>query len=65
VLDQKAIPLLKGNKNLKNISKAMGFQEVNLSLGQLKNSDQDKVEWLVMNLMNANFSQRQQLMLDM
>lgn len=64
VLDQKAIPLLKGNKKLKDISKAMGFQEVNLSLGQLKKSDQDRVEWLVINLMNANPSQRQQLMLD-
>jgi hypothetical protein len=64
VLDEKAIPLLKVNKSLKNISKAMGFQEVNLSLGQLKNSDQEKVEWLVTQLMNANPLERRELMLE-
>ncbi|MFD0751553.1 STM3941 family protein [Mucilaginibacter calamicampi] len=64
VLDEKAIPLLKGNKNLKNLSKAMGFQEVNLSLGQLKKSDQEKIEWLIINLMNADPLKRKQLMLD-
>ncbi|PJJ84252.1 STM3941 family protein [Mucilaginibacter auburnensis] len=64
VLDERAIPLLKGNKNLKNISKAMGFQEVNLSLGHLKNRDQDKVEWLIGRLMHANPSERKTLMID-
>lgn len=39
VIDEAAIPLLKSSKRMIKISKELGFQEINLSLGQLKSFD--------------------------
>lgn len=58
VLDDKAIPLLKINKKLKGLSKALGFQEVNISLGQLRKIDEQKFVEFIKAMSDANMSTR-------
>jgi hypothetical protein len=64
VLDEKAIPLLKNKSKRKNLSKAWGFQEVNLSLGQISGRDQARLIKIIGLLVNADLSKRKEIMLD-
>jgi hypothetical protein len=64
VLDEKAISLLKIKRKLKNISKALGFQEVNLSLGQISGKDQIRIRKLIDLLINTDLSKRKEIMIE-
>jgi hypothetical protein len=53
--------LIKGKTRLRAVSKAMGYEEINISLGAIRNIDHEKLTGLIVNLANANPAQRSNL----
>jgi hypothetical protein len=63
VLDEKAIPLIKVKKKLTQINLALGFQETNISLGQIKIDDQKFLEFIKA-MSTADAASKQNLLLN-
>ncbi|QQL48398.1 hypothetical protein GO620_009340 [Mucilaginibacter ginkgonis] len=54
--------LIKGSPRMKKVNEAMGFQEINISLGSVSNVDQQKLTALIINLANAKPMDRSRML---
>ncbi|OKS87121.1 STM3941 family protein [Mucilaginibacter polytrichastri] len=50
--------LIEGNEKLRKLSKAMGYEEINIDLGPVSNIDHEKLTGLIVNLASAKPSDR-------
>lgn len=50
--------LIEGNEKLRELSKAMGYEEININLGPVRNIDHEKLTGLIVNLASAKPADR-------
>lgn len=50
--------LIEGNEKLRELSKAMGYEEINIDLGPVRNIDHEKLTGLIVNLASAKPAER-------
>jgi len=53
--------LIEGNEKLRELSKALGYEEININLGPVRNIDHEKLTGLIVNLASAKPADRGQL----